>query len=279
MGHRLRFVALLLLGAVLLGTVGLCVGSWYGGRGTVPLSPERARSVAAELLPGTEPDSSAFQRGYRYGVFLATDDFGSGHAVFHYGVRVDCSLSEQLRRNAASRGWQSLRRVPGTPCDGWRAENEGLTVTLTHRAYGSTLRVAPAAPDGFLATTVIGTLLGAAAGAALFWPVARRRSPVPLLVGTLVTVGLLPGVGLTWADLATDGLAEPVWPIWRSLVPGLVLLWLVLLLVGSIVLARRRNRAGAAADVTAAGRGSNPRGPNETSLGVSGGREDRSIRT
>ncbi|WP_406068500.1 hypothetical protein [Micromonospora sp. NBC_01638] len=258
MGHRLRHVAMLLLGAVLLGTAGLGVGSWYGGRGTMPLSPDRPESVAEELLPEAEPTGSVIVRGYRYGVFLATDDFGGSHLDFQYGKGADCTLSEQLRRTAATRGWQELRRVPGAPCDGWRAERDGLTVTLTHRAYGSRLSIAPAAPDGFLAATVTGTLLSAAAGAALFWLLARRRPPVPRLVGTLVTVALLPGVALTWTDLAANRLTEPVWPIWQSLAPLLVPLWLVLLLVGLIVLARRQNPTIPATDARPTARGSSP---------------------
>lgn len=88
-----------------------------------------------------------------------------------------------------------------------------------------------------------GTLLGVAAGAALFWVVARSRWPVPLVVGTLVTVALFPGAVFTWTDLAVHRLAEPVWPVWRGLAPVLVPLWLVLLLIGVIVLARRRDPA------------------------------------
>ncbi|MET7875931.1 hypothetical protein ABZS52_03270 [Micromonospora profundi] len=240
MGARPRRIALLLLGAVLLGTVGLSAGSWYGGRGATPLSDDQAQTIAAELLPEAEPPASMFARGYRYGVILATDDFGSTYSEFQYGDRPDCQLSDQLLRNAATREWQGSRRIPDAPCDGWRAEREGLTATLTHHEYGSKLTIAPSAPDRYLAATVAGTLLGAAAGAALFWLVMRRRSPVPVLVGTLVTVGLLPGLTLTWADLA-DGLAEPVWPIWQSLAPLLVPLCLVLLLVGAVVLAKRRN--------------------------------------
>ncbi|WBB65209.1 hypothetical protein [Micromonospora sp. WMMD812] len=260
---------MLLLGAVLLGTAGLSIGSWYGGRGTVPLSSDRAQEVAAELLPGAEPTGSTMlHRAFRYGVFLATDDFGSAHANFHYGdgygVRADCALSDQLRRNAESRGWQDLHRVPGDPCDGWRAEADGLMVTLTHRATGSTLNVMPAAPDRFLTSTLTGTLLGAAAGTALFWLVARRRPPVPRLVRTLVTVALLPGAALTWADLFTYRFAEPVWPIWRSLGPLLVPLWLVLLLAGLIVLARRQKPNGLATETTAAVNGTSPSGSRGT---------------
>ncbi|PWU52998.1 hypothetical protein DLJ46_01965 [Micromonospora globispora] len=254
MGRSLRRVAMLLLGAALLGTVGLAVGSWYGGRGTAPLSPDQPRRMAAELLPAAEPTGASLVHGYRYGIFLAADDFGARREEFWYGHPADCALSEQLRRNAASGGWQGLRRVPGDPCDGWRAERDGLTATLTHTATGSTLRIAPTAPDGFRAATVTGALLGAAAGPTLFWLVARRRRPAPRLVGTLVAVGLLPGVALTWMDLATDGLAEPVWPIWRALAPLLVLLTLVVALVGVVVLVRRWNPTGPATDATAAGR-------------------------
>lgn len=254
MGRSLRRVAMLLLGAVLLGTVGLAVGSWYGGRGTAPLSPDQSRRLAAELLPGAGPTGGLRVHNYRYGVFLAADDFGARREEFWYGHAADCALSDQLRRNAASGGWQSLRRVSGDPCDGWRAEKDRLTATLTHRASGSTLRIAPTAPDGFLAATVTGTLLGAAAGATLFWLVARQRPPVRRLIGTVVAVALLPGVALTWADLATDGLAEPVWPIWRSLAPLLVAPCLVLLLAAVIVLTRRPNPTGPATDATAAGR-------------------------
>ncbi|MGN9766123.1 hypothetical protein ACTMS2_13265 [Micromonospora sp. SD12] len=243
MGHRLRRVAMLLLGAVLLGTVGLSVGSWYGGRGVTPPSYDRARTLAAELLPDAVPyDSDRVVHGSRWGVSFAADDLGSGQVGFWYDDRADCVLSEQLRRNATKQGWQSLRRVPGIPCDGWRAERDGLTVTLAHSASGSSLTVAPAAPDKFLATTVTGTLLGAAAGAALFRLLARRRPPVPLLIGTLVMVGLLPGVALTWAVLDMNRLTEPVWPIWPALAPLLVPLWLVLLAVGVYVLPERQNR-------------------------------------
>ncbi|WP_199729262.1 hypothetical protein [Micromonospora sp. M71_S20] len=243
MGHRLRRVAMLLLGAVLLGTVGLSVGSWYGGRGVTPPSYDRARSVAAELLPDAVPyDSDRVVHGSRWGVNFAADDLGSGQVDFWYDSRADCALSEQLRRNAATQGWQGLRRKPSYPCDDWRAERDGLTVTLAHSASGSRLTVAPAVPDKFLAVTITGTLLGAAAGTALFWLLARRRPPVPLLVGTLVTVGLLPGVGLTWRVLDMNRLAEPVWPIWPALAPLLAPLWLVLLPVGVYALPRRQNR-------------------------------------
>ncbi|WP_328421771.1 hypothetical protein OG470_06585 [Micromonospora sp. NBC_00389] len=252
MRHRLRRVAMVLLGAVLLGTVGLSVGSWYGGRGAAPLSIEQAQTMVAELHPGTESTSSMFAASYRAGIFLAEDDFGSTHGEVHYDPSADCALSDQLRRNAASLGWQDLRRVPGTPCDGLRAERDGVAITLTHRATGPMLRIAPAAPDGFLAATLTGTLLGAAAGAALFWLVARLRPPVPRLVGTLMTVSLLPGVALTWPDLFTDGLAEPVWPVWQAFAPLLVPLWLVLLLVVVIVYARRRNPSAPAVDARAA---------------------------
>ncbi|MFC4020961.1 hypothetical protein ACFOW4_23855 [Micromonospora sp. GCM10011542] len=239
MAPRVRLLAMLLLGAALLGTVGLAVGSWYGGRGVTPLNLAEAPRVAAELLPEAEPTGSTSIRGYRYGVFLAPADYGSSRADFQYGYRVDCALSEQLRRNAQAQGWQGLRRVPGASCDGWQAERDGLRITLAHRAQGSVLKVEPAAPDGLLAATLTGTLLGAAAGAALVWLAARRRPPLPRLVGLLVTIALIPAVTLTWEDLFTDGLAEPVWPIWRSFAPVLVPLCLVLLLVGSIVGARR----------------------------------------
>ncbi|MGN9813152.1 hypothetical protein ACTMSW_27825 [Micromonospora sp. BQ11] len=245
MGRRMPFVAMLVLGGVLLGTVGLSVGSWWGGRGSTPLEPERARVVAAELLPTVEPTGSSTNvRAARYGVLLATDDFGSGRIEFQYGERADCGLSDQLRRNATAQGWQGLRRVSAGPCDGWRAEKRGLTAMLTHRSTGSTLGLASAAPDGFLAATVTGTLIGAATGATLFGLLARRRPPVPLLAGTLATVGLLPGVVPTWWDLSTTGLAEPVWPIWPALAPLLVPLWLVFLLVGWIVASKRTTRTG-----------------------------------
>ncbi|MGY0004667.1 hypothetical protein [Micromonospora sp. I033] len=245
MGHRLWRVAMLLLGAVLVGTVGLSVGSWYGGRGVTPPSDDRVRSVAAELLPGAVAyDSDRVVHGSRWGVNFAADDLGSGQVGLWYDDSADCGLSEQLRHNAATHGWQGLRRVPGYPCDGWRSERDGLMVTLSHSASGTRLTVAPAAPNKFLPATITGTLLGAAAGAALFWLVARRRPPVPLLVGTLVTVGLLPGVALTWAALDLGRPGEPVWPIWPALAPLLVPLWLVLLPVGLYVIPRRQNRAG-----------------------------------
>ncbi|MEE3918267.1 hypothetical protein V2I01_05380 [Micromonospora sp. BRA006-A] len=61
------------------------------------------------------------------------------------------------------------------------------------------------------------------------------------MVGTLVTVNLFPAAVVTWTDLAVHRLAEPVWPVWRGFVPVLVPLWLVLLLIGVIVFARRRD--------------------------------------
>lgn len=67
-----------LLGAVLFGTVGLSVGSWYGGRGVTPPSLDQARSVAAEVLPDEVPlDSDQVVRGSRFHVDFAADDLGS----------------------------------------------------------------------------------------------------------------------------------------------------------------------------------------------------------
>lgn len=254
MGRRLGYVAMALLGALLFGTAGLAVGSWYGGRGALSLSPEAARSAAGELLPGVEPSGSTTVRGYRYGVFLAADDLGGNRAEFQYGDGPDCTLSERMRGAAETGGWRELRRVPGASCDGWRAERDGMTVTLTHPAYGSRLSITQSAPGGFRVATITGTLLGVAAGAVLFWAAARSRRPVPLVVGTLVTVGLFPAAVVTWADLAVHRLAEPVWPVWRGLAPVLVPFWLVLLLIGVIVLARRPDPAVPATDAVAAGR-------------------------
>ncbi|WP_435153411.1 hypothetical protein [Micromonospora aurantiaca (nom. illeg.)] len=45
-----------------------------------------------------------------------------------------------------------------------------------------------------------------------------------------------------------------MWPIWRGLAPVLVPFWLVLLLIGLIVLARRRDPAVPATDAVAAAR-------------------------
>ncbi|MEE3918268.1 hypothetical protein V2I01_05385 [Micromonospora sp. BRA006-A] len=111
MGRRLWYVAIALLGALLLGTAGLAVGSWYGGRGAAPLSPEAARSTAGELS-GVEPIGSMTARGYRYGVFLAPDDVGGSRVEFQYGDGPDCTLSEQVRRAAETHGWRELRPVP-----------------------------------------------------------------------------------------------------------------------------------------------------------------------
>ena len=240
MGHRLRRVALVLLGAVLLGTVGLSLGTWYGGRGVTPPSGDQAQSLAAQLLPGAVPgDSGRVVHGYRWGVHLAADDLGSGRESFWYDDGDDCGLSEQFRRSAGTQGWQGLRRVPGYLCDGWRAERDGMTVALEYSASGTELTIAPAAPGTFLPSTVAGTLVGAAAGAALFGWVARRRRPVPLLVCTLVTAGLLPGVALTWMVLGPGIVVEPIWPVWPALAPLLVPLWLVLLLVGVYAFPKR----------------------------------------
>ncbi|WP_433354078.1 hypothetical protein ACQPYV_26415 [Micromonospora saelicesensis] len=251
MGHRLRRVAMVLLGAVLLGTVGLSLGTWYGGRGVTPPSDDQAQSLTAQLLPGAVPgDSGRVVHGYRWGVSLADDDLGSGRTLFQYDDGDDCGLSEQLRRNAGTQGWQGLRRVPGYLCDGWRAERDGLTFTLDYSASGTELTIAPAAPGKFLPSTVAGTLVGAAAGAALFGWVARRRRPVPLLVCTLVTVGLLPGVALTWTVLGPGIVTEPVWPVWPALAPLLVPLWLVLLLVGVYAFPKRETRTDPSSRVT-----------------------------
>ncbi|MEU7971392.1 hypothetical protein AB0B48_05070 [Micromonospora sp. NPDC049089] len=252
MSRRLRRVAMVLLGAVLLGTVGLSLGSWYGGRGVTPPTDDQAQTVAAQLLPGAVPvDSGRIVHGYRWGVHLAADDLGSGRASFWYDDGDDCGLSEQLRRNAGRQGWQGLRRVPGYLCDGWRAERDGLTFTLDYSASGAELTIAPAAPGTFLASTVAGTLIGAAAGAALFEWVGRRRRPVPLLVCTLVTVGLLPGAALTWTALGPGIVTEPVWPVWPALAPVLVPLWLVLLLVGVYAFPKRETGTDPSSPVTA----------------------------
>ncbi|RAO05409.1 hypothetical protein [Micromonospora noduli] len=251
MSHRLRRGALMLLGAVLLGTVGLSLGTWYGGRGVTPPNDDQAQSVAAQLLPGAVPgDSGQVVHGYRWGVHLAADDLGSGRASFWYDDGDDCGLSEQFRRSAGTQGWQGLRRVPGYLCDGWRAERDGLTVALEYSASGTELTIAPAAPGKLLPSTVGGTLAGAAAGAALFGWVARRRRPVPLLVCTLVTVGLLPGVALTWTVLGPGIVAEPVWPVWPALAPLLVPLWLVLLLVGVYAFPKRETETDPSSRVT-----------------------------
>ncbi|MDG4841115.1 hypothetical protein O7631_31745 [Micromonospora sp. WMMD967] len=259
MRRRLRGVAMVLLGAVLLGTPGLALGSWYGGRGTVPLSFERATGIAAELLPQAESAGMRFERGFGYGVFLAPDDFGSSRATFQYGIpRADCALSDQLRSNAAAKGWPTLHRVSGGPCDGWRTEADGLNVTLSHRDTVSTLTIAPAAPDGFLATALAGALLGATAGAALFWWVARRRPPVPRVTRTLLTVALLPGTLLTCQGLASHGLADPVWPLWRALAPLLWPLSLATVLAVLIIGVRRRRQPDTAAPSAVAPDGVGP---------------------
>ncbi|WP_430496999.1 hypothetical protein ACQRWP_20585 [Micromonospora trifolii] len=239
---RLRQVAMVLLGAALFGTAGLSLGSWYAGRGTAPLSFDQAQSVAAELLPGTQSVGSNVGNNYVYGV-LGPDDFGSAYAEYLYLDAFDCAHSESVRRNATALGWQGSHRVTGTPCDGWRAERDGLAATLTQVDRMAVLRFAPAAPDGYVTVTLAAAALGAAAGAALFWLAGRQRPPVPRLVGTLVTIVLLPGVVLTWQGLMANGLAEPAWLAWLAwpaLAPVLVPLALVLLWAGLIFYVGRR---------------------------------------
>jgi len=247
--NRLRSIAVLLLGALLFGTAGLSLGSWYGGRGAVPLSEDRAQAMAAELFPGAEPTGSVVvARAYRYGVFLAPDDYGSARVTFQYGNGPECALSDEFQRNATSLGWQDLDVLTDDTCDGRRAESDGVVATLTHEASGSRLNIMSAAPDKFLAATLIGTLLGAAAGAALFGLVGRWRRPVPVLVRALVTVGLLPGVALTWQGMRLAGLTETVWPIWQELAPLLMPFWLALLVVGVIAYVRLRRTGGSGTD-------------------------------
>ncbi|WP_230688966.1 hypothetical protein [Micromonospora sp. WMMC415] len=239
MGGRALRVVMVLLGAVLLGTAGLSAGAWYGGRGATPPTPERSTAVAEELLPGTHASGSMIVRGWRYGVVLADDDYGSGRTELHYGESPDCALTGLLRRTAESRGWRDGRAVPGSPCDGWRVERDGLLVTLVQHPTGTRLAVTAAPPAGFEVAVVGGTVLGALAGAGLFLLLARtRRQP---LAAALVTVGLLPGAQSTWSDLLTDGLAAPTWPAWRALAPVLVP-WLVIALVTAAVLARPATR-------------------------------------
>lgn len=230
---------MVLLGAALFGTAGLSLGSWYAGRGTAPVNFDRVQSMAAELLPGTESVGSSVGLNHVYGA-LGPDDFGSAYAEYLYVDATDCAHSELVRRNAAALGWQGNHRVTGTPCDGWRAERDGLTATLTQVDRMAVLRFVPAAPDGYVTVILIATVLGGAAGAALFWLAGRRRPPVPRLVGTLVTIVLLPGVVLTWQGLLANGLAEPTWPVWPALAPVLVPLALVLLLAGLIFYVGRR---------------------------------------
>lgn len=230
---------MVLLGAALFGTAGLSLGSWYAGRGSAPLNVDQAQSMAAELLPGTEPVGSDLGHRSFYGA-LGRDDFGSAFTEYLYLDTATCAHSESVRRNATARGWQGSQRVTGTPCDGWRAERDGLTATLTQVDSTAILRFAPAAPDGYVTVTLAAAALGAAAGAVLFWLVGRRRPPVPRLVGTLVTIVLLPGVVPTWQGLMANGLTEPTWPIWPALAPVLVPLALVLLWAGVIFYAGRR---------------------------------------
>lgn len=232
---------MVLLGAALFGTAGLSLGSWYAGRGTVPVNFDRVESMAAELLPGTESVGSSVGLNYVHGA-LGPDDFGSAYAEYHYvdAIADECRHSELVRRNAAALGWQGNHRVTGTPCDGWRAERDGLTATLTQVDRMAVLRFVPAAPDGYVTVILIATVPGAAAGAVLFGLAGRRRPPVPRLVGTLVTIVLLPGVVLTWQGLLANGLAEPTWPVWPALAPVLVPLALVLLLAGRIFYVGRR---------------------------------------
>ncbi|WP_435205496.1 hypothetical protein [Micromonospora sp. bgisy143] len=235
MSPRLRRVAMSLLGALLLGTVGLSLGSWFGGRGVTPPTYAEARDVAGKVLPDASPsDSDRVVRGSRWGVGFAADDVGSGRTTFSYTISDDCALSQQAGQSIAAQGWHDVRRTRGYLCDNWSATRNGLTVTLKHSWSGVDLVVGPEPPAGYTALTIAGALSGAATGAILFWLVARRRPPVPLLVGTLVTVGLLPGVALTW-EVLVDGpdlRTEPVWPIWPALAPLLVPLWLVLLCLG-----------------------------------------------
>ncbi|MCG5452670.1 hypothetical protein [Micromonospora hortensis] len=241
MRDRLRQVAMVLLGAALFGTAGLSLGSWYAGRGTVPVNFDRVQSMAAELLPGTESVGSSVGLNYVHGA-LGPDDFGSAYAEYHYvdAIADECRHSELVRRNATALGWQGNHRVTGSPCDGWRAERDGLTATLTQVDRMAVLRFVPAAPDGYVTVILIATVPGAAAGAVLFGLAGRRRPPVPRLVGTLVTIVLLPGVVLTWQGLLANGLAEPTWPVWPALAPVLVPLALVLLLAGRIFYVGRR---------------------------------------
>lgn len=230
---------MVLLGAALFGTAGLSLGSWYAGRGTAPVTFDQAQSMAAELLPDSEPVASGEGHDYVYGV-LGPNDFGSSFAEFHYRDTAACAHSELVQRNATAVGWQGSHRVTGTPCGGWRAERDGLAARLTQVDRLAILRFTPAAPDGYLAVTLAAAALGAAAGAALFWLTGRQRPPVPRLVCTLVTIVLLPGVVPTWQGLMAHGLTEPAWTIWPALAPVLVPVALVLLWAGVIFYAGRR---------------------------------------
>ncbi|WP_433536150.1 hypothetical protein ACQPZK_30380 [Micromonospora sp. CA-249363] len=235
MSPRLRRVAMSLLGALLLGTVGLSLGSWFGGRGVTPPTYAQARDVAGKVLPNASPSNTdQVVPGSRWGVGFAADDVGSGRTTFWYTSADDCALSKQAGHNIAAQGWHGISRTTGYLCDNWSATRDGVTVALEHSASGVQLDVGPEPPAGFTAFTIAGTLLGAATGVVLFWLVSRRQPPAPLLVGTLVTVGLLPGVTFTW-NVLVDGpdlRTEPVWPIWPALAPLLVPLWLALLCLG-----------------------------------------------
>jgi hypothetical protein len=224
-----------LLGALLLGTVGLSLGSWLGGRGVTPPTYAQARDVAGKVLPNASPSNTdQVVPGSRWGVGFAADDVGSGRTTFWYTSADDCALSHQAGQNTAAQGWHDIRRTTGYLCDNWSASQNGLTITLKHSWSGVELVVGPEPPAGFTVLTIAGALLGAATGVVLFWLVARRRPPVPLLVGTLVTVGLLPGATVTWDVLVygPDLRTEPVWPVWPALAPLLVPLWLALLCLG-----------------------------------------------
>ena len=194
--------------------------------------------------PGPSRSANESVRGGVYGVPQAPDDFGSGHVRLVYGDHAGCAHSDEFERNATALGMQNLERVPGDHCDGWRGETGGLLVTFAQDATGPVLSFKSAPPDGFLAYTIIGTVLGAAAGAALFGLVQRWRTPVPELVQTLVTVGLLPGVLLIWAGLYGRGLNEPVWTLWQLIDWLLAPLWIILLVAGVTTYTVQRRRPG-----------------------------------
>lgn len=255
MADRALRVWVLILGTLILATAGATVGSWHGGHNNSALPSDRqALGLASELLPGVVPAGGTDRRDYQYGYALGDDDFGPGYVEIRFDrasqnldqASTDCELSRRALANARPQGWRNIRTMPGYPCDEWSAERREVVATFTQDTGGPVLRLYRAAPAGLGSATLAGAVLGAAAGAGFSALLTRRHRPLALLVGTLIAVGMLPGMAFGSIGMALNlshSPALPFWTVWPSLLFLLIPLWLVLALLGGLGWLANRRRS------------------------------------
>jgi hypothetical protein len=244
----------LILGTLILATIGATVGSWYGGHDNKALPSDRqALGLASELLPGVVPAGGIDRRDYQYGFAIADDDFGPGYVEIRYvgqdldQASADCELSRRALSNARQQGWRNIHTAAGYPCDDWSAERTEVVAGFSQDSAGPVLTFYRATPARLGFATLVGAILGAAVGAGLSALLTRRRRPLVLLVVMLTAIGMLPGMAYGSIGMALNlshSPALPFWTVWPSLLFLLIPLWLVLAFLGGLGwLANRRRSA------------------------------------